>query len=115
MSLKNKRFSSLSTNYLILYMNAKRKDILQLSLILREISRTFIMAKSVGPITSPDMLAYPTSKVIIKHAKMEDLIRLQNFISHEYLEFYEEIFTWPTTTNNTPDSDFDSKEDIEKQ
>lgn len=73
------------------------------------------MAKSVGPITGPDTLAYPTGKVTIKQAKREDLIRLQNFIPHEYLEFYEEIFTWPTTTDNTPDSDFEGEEDIEEQ
>lgn len=79
------------------------------------IGHTFFLAKSAGPITGPDTLAYPTGKVTIKQAKREDLIRLQNFIPHEYLEFYEEIFTWPTTTDNTPDSDFDGEEDIEEQ
>lgn len=74
------------------------------------ISHRFFMAKTAGPVEKPDRLAYPTGKVPIKQAKRGDLNKLKDFIPHTYLDYYQEIFDWPTTAEAIPDSDFEEED-----
>ena len=50
-------------------------------------------------------LAYRMGKVPIKKEKIQDVIKLKEYSPLEHVDYYEEIYKWPTTDNN-PDSDF---------
>lgn len=75
------------------------------------VRHTFFMAKTNGPVQPPHLIAYPTGKVPLKKAKRDDLIKLQNYIPHEYEMFYQEILQWPTSDlPNQGDSDFEDND-----
>ncbi|KAG8333754.1 hypothetical protein J6590_103945, partial [Homalodisca vitripennis] len=77
------------------------------------ICHNFFMSKTklVFPPTEP---AYPQNKVPIKQAKLEDILKLKEYIPDVYSAFYNEVFQWLTTTNNQgPDSDYEIETDNE--
>lgn len=43
----------------------------------------------------PNQIAYPTGKVSIKSAKLNDFRRCLQYIPHEHTQFYEELLQWP--------------------
>ncbi|KAG8335326.1 hypothetical protein J6590_071069, partial [Homalodisca vitripennis] len=54
------------------------------------------------------------NKVPIKQAKIEDILKLKEYIPDVYSAFYNEVFQWLTTTNNQgPDSDYEIETDNE--
>ncbi|XP_046671127.1 uncharacterized protein LOC124361134 [Homalodisca vitripennis] len=57
---------------------------------------------------------YHVNKVPIKQAKIEDILKLKEYIPDVYSAFYNEVFQWLTTTNNQgPDSDYEIETDNE--
>ncbi|XP_047134744.1 uncharacterized protein LOC124812316 [Hydra vulgaris] len=73
---------------------------------------TFFMSKHMGTVAQVDSLAYPSGKVTLKKAKVEDLNKLKEFIPEEFNEFYNELYSWPTNECEIlPDSDFEEELD----
>ena len=68
------------------------------------------MAKITGVIPEVDSLAYPSGKVTLKKAKVEDLNKLKEIIPEEFNEFYNMLYSWPTTEcEDLPDRDFEEE------
>lgn len=69
------------------------------------LTHTFKMSKNTidHELHLPDEIAYPTGKVSIKVAKINDLRRCLQYIPHEHAQFYEEILQWPQ--DNAPNVD----------
>lgn len=73
---------------------------------------TFFMAKHTGAINPVNTLAYPNGKVALKMAKVADIKQLSEYIPPEYEEFYNELYSWPTTAGEgVPDSDFEEEQE----
>ena len=47
-------------------------------------------------------------KVAIKKEKIQDIIKLKEYIPLEHADYYKEIYKWPAT-DNAPDSDVDEE------
>ncbi|RZF36716.1 hypothetical protein LSTR_LSTR005029 [Laodelphax striatellus] len=52
-------------------------------------------------------IAYPTGKVPLKTAKLNDLKKMMNYIEHTHKQFYDEILLWPTTGGIDDEIDVD--------
>ena len=52
------------------------------------VCHTFLMAKNTGAVPQVNSLAYPSGKVTLKKAKLEDHNKLKEFIYEEFNEFY---------------------------
>ena len=61
------------------------------------VCHTFLMAKNTGAVPHVDSLGYQSGKVTLKKAKVEDLNKLKEFIPEEFNEFYNKLYSWPTT------------------
>ena len=106
---KNVHFS-ISNLFHFVYDSDKKEYIKAFTNINRLVCHTFLMAKNAVP--QVDSLAYPSGKVTLEKAKVEDLNKLKEFIPEEFNEFYNELYSWPTTEcEDLPDSD--SEEELE--
>ena len=43
-----------------------------------------------------------SGKVPINHLKIADISKVKQYIPAEFIDFYEEILQWPTTTEREP-------------
>lgn len=56
-------------------------------------------------VSQPTKKSYPTGKISIKKAKLDDLKKLQKFIPDDFQSFYAEVMLWPTTEIEDNDSE----------
>lgn len=76
---------------------------------------TLFRGKQMRTSKSTNNSRLPNTKRPIKLVKMQDLKKNQLYIPNEHMEFYEEIFPWPTVTNTPSDDGWKSHLYIKKQ
>ncbi|CAG9837584.1 unnamed protein product [Diabrotica balteata] len=102
-SLEDKRISFAISKYSYLIHRSDRKGyVVASSFIGGFLSHTFKLTKS-NDVVLPSSKAYDYGKVPIKVSKINDVMKLIKYIPEEYLPFYDERRTWPTTEAETSD------------
>jgi hypothetical protein len=108
---ENKVYFQISSLFQFEYKSQHKGYVKAYSTINGLVAHNFFMSKSNATVLPPDTPACPGGKWPIKLAKSQDISKMKPYIPEEFVDFYDEIFNWPTTTGDAPDSDLESEEE----
>lgn len=103
---KNQKVTfQVSTYYEFVFDPSKPGEVIAKTYIDSEISQeVYILSKVKGTcsnLPNQENLAY-SGKVPINHLKIADISKVKQYVPAEFMDFYEEILQWPTTTEREP-------------